>query len=147
VNDARFISLTEKRFESFHAKCKELAKSERSFAKNFLVDRKHILKGALEKNPKRSGVQDSDIAAIIMQGRLIIDACDSRNPIEIAIEGRLNDFKWINRKSSSPEEKSEPFVQVRIVLRDKKPIFVVTVYVWDTIQNREFIEVNREIWT
>jgi hypothetical protein len=66
-------------------------------------------------------------------------------PIEIAVEGKILDFEWIDFNNMS--QKKDPFVEVRVIIRESSPkFFIVTVYVLDALTDNGRPEVKRNEW-
>ena len=144
VDLARF---TKRRFEAFHKKCQKKCEGRKAFKNGFLINRSHIAKGFL-KNPKRSALQDEDIAAVILQGELNFDTCNEGPPIEIAVKGIITDFEWIDMTSTPIATYHEDWIEVFVVVREKKTKdFIVTAYIIDDKKQKSTkTEITREIW-
>jgi len=142
ISPASFSKL---RFEAFWKKCKEHCKSKKSFFKKFEIDQRHITEAGLLKNHRRLSLNANDYAAIVEQGELIYERCRDSTPIEIAVEGKILDFEWIDFNTMS--QNKDPFVEVRVIIRESSPkFFIVTVYVLDALTDNGRPEVKRNEW-
>src|ERR1700733_10783618 len=92
-------STTLKRLEKFHNKCKEACKSKAQFTRSFNVNDYHITAQGLSKNPMRLSLNHEKIAAIIVNGRINERTSDDSHPIEIAVDGIIKNYEWLDHST------------------------------------------------
>lgn len=138
-------SLTKKRLQKFHQKCRGACSSKKQFSRSFLVDDYHITQQGQTKNPKRLSLNHEKIGAIIAQGVLNEETCNETHPMEIAIDGLIKNYEWLDYTTMAM--RTEVCVQARVVIRESAPkMFIVTAYIFDVVKNHSLPEVNLEIW-
>jgi len=128
-------NLNDRRFASYHNKCKGQCSSKKSYNKNFDPDKSHIYLMAVAKlAPVRFSLTKAEVLSSIIQGgKLNYDKCRN-NPLEIAVEGKIVDFPWVNPQARDGEEIEGILdeVYVRLIIRQmKNNNFIVTVYPLD----------------
>jgi len=136
---------TKKRLEKFHRKCQEACKSKAQFRRSFAVNDYHITAQGIAKNRKRLSLNHEKIAAIIFHGRINEHNSTDSYPIEIAVEGIIKNYEWVDPMTMT--NGIESLVQARVVLREGAPkSFIVTAYILDEIKQHDLPEVKLEIW-
>lgn len=138
-----------RRFEKFHEKCRNAARSKKSFDRSFIAETGHIVKRSGDQNSSiRMAIQHEHMAGIIIYGKLNAHCSNDNHPMEIALDGCFLNFKYVefgNTKSIS--EVTVPKLYVRLVVRDKvAKLVIVTVYPNQETKDQNIPEVPYEIW-
>ena len=137
----------EVRLEKFHETLRQLARTKLSFNKSVEVDVGHIVRRGSESDAFRWALSNEIIAAIVLKGKLNLGKCNGVSPLELAIEGKLLNFKWIDAKAVC--ERTEAVACIRVVIRERKPKhYVVTAYrdLEGKIDPNDTPEVDHEVW-
>lgn len=147
--------MSEKKYAQLFQRLQSCCLNFRTFKKFFDSDKcaRHISKRAEEQGGidrvVRENISDRHIAALIVQGKLRIDACRQKGPVTVvAIEGVFRPFSGFDFNEEGPFTYPEIFV--RVIIRDiGGPKYVVVTYysLWEKSQSDETTEVNTdEIW-
>lgn len=139
-------SLKKKRLEKFLKKCRVKCGSKKVFTNSFLLACSHLNKGII-KDPIRSSFDNELIAALISQGVLNLDNSNEGPPIEIAVEGKLLDYEWVNMTKKNFPTEIEDAVHARVVVRSStQKNIIITIYAWPCEKDLDLKEIDRNVW-
>ena len=135
------------RAEVFHRTVIHLCSSRNNFRNHFEVDRGHILfRSAQTGSDIRHALSTNEVvSAVLTHGKLNKQRSHEKTSVEIAVEAKLSEFRWLD--FSKAIEITENSVCVRVIVRERKPKhLVVTIYRDDSIDPKSVPEVPHAIW-
>jgi len=122
------LAFAVKRLEAFHKKISTFCATRGGWRANMERAKIHMERRAAEKHDYlRIGITDEMVAAILIQGLLILDKSFTGSPIEIVVDGVLSAVKYVDRDNLT--EVVEKDICVRVMVRERpKKHLVVTAY-------------------
>jgi hypothetical protein len=134
------------RLEKFLKFCQARCGTKKLFQNSFEIAGGHFNQGII-KDPMRASFDRELLAALISQGVLNLENSNEEPRREIAVEGKLLNFEWLNFNAEGPPLNIEEAIHARVVIRESKgKSLIITVYAWKCEMNLNLPEINRYVW-
>lgn len=135
------------KLDAFLKKCREAARSRKTFKTKFTVQVNHVTKRGQDQNSSiRYAITDEHMASVILHGTLDYADCEMK-PTTIAVDGVFSDFRYVEfLKTGTAREVQIEKLSVRVVVREGySALIIVTIYTGKKAPE-QLKEVPNEVW-